>query len=95
MIQKALGLHQTPSTYLWHHFLEGVHDSGALGLLEVGEAAGDDDHGRQHHAQIQLQKRADPEPRGGEDGVIIDLVWVHLKACLSVEKGDLQTLKRF
>ena len=29
--------------YLRDHVLKGLHDLGALGLLEVGEAAGDDD----------------------------------------------------
>lgn len=59
LIQKALRLHQAPntSTYLWHHFLEGVHDTGALGLLEVGETTGDDHYGCQHHTQIQLKWR--------------------------------------
>lgn len=52
-------MHQT---YLWHHFLEGVHDSGALGLLEVGETTGDDDHGCQHHAEVQLKTGANPNP---------------------------------
>ena len=43
--------------YLGHHVLEGVHDLGALGLLVVGEAAGDDDDGGQHHPQVQLGPR--------------------------------------
>ena len=42
--------------YLRHQVLEGVHDLGALGLLVVGEAAGDDDHGWEHHAQVQLRE---------------------------------------
>ena len=29
--------------YLRDHVLKGLHDLGALGFLEVGEAAGDDD----------------------------------------------------
>lgn len=41
--------------------------------MEVGETAGDDDHGRQHHAQIQLEHRGGGKPTGGV-GVIIDLV---------------------
>ena len=40
--------------HLGNHVLEGFHDLGALGFLVVGEAAGDDDHGRQHDAQVQL-----------------------------------------
>lgn len=51
-------------THLWHHLLEGVHDSRALSLLEVGETAGDDDHGCQHHAQIQLEEGGG-ETQGG------------------------------
>lgn len=49
-------------THLWHQVLEGVHDLGALGLLVVGEAAGDDDDRRKHDAQVQLQQ-------GREDSV--------------------------
>lgn len=30
--------------HLRDHVLEGLHDLGALCFLEVGEAAGDDDH---------------------------------------------------
>lgn len=41
--------------YLRDHVLEGLHDLRALGFLEVGEAAGDDDDSRQHDTQIQLQ----------------------------------------
>lgn len=33
----------TQSTHLRDHVLKGLHDLGALGFLEVGEAAGDDD----------------------------------------------------
>jgi len=43
--------------YLGDHVFERLHDLGALGLLEVGEAAGDDDHSRQNDPQIQLQSR--------------------------------------
>ena len=52
--------------HLGNHVLEGLHDLGALGLLVVGEAAGDDDHGCQHDAQVQLRGDAGsrlPEPQ--------------------------------
>lgn len=42
--------------YLRDHVLKGLHDLGALGLLEVGEAASDDDDRRQHDTEIQLQR---------------------------------------
>lgn len=41
--------------HLRDHVLEGLHDLGALCLLEVGEAASDDDDGWQHDAQIELR----------------------------------------
>ena len=50
-------LEPSSAIYLRHHVLEGIHDLGALGLLVVGEAASDDDHSCQHHAQIQLVRR--------------------------------------
>ena len=31
-------------SYLRYHGLKRFHDLGALGLLVIGEAAGDDDH---------------------------------------------------
>ena len=61
---------QPPAIYLRHHVLEGIHDLGALGLLVVGEAASDDDHSCQHHAQIKLVRTKAlrdltfPSPRG-------------------------------
>lgn len=42
--------------YLGHHVLEGLHDFGALCLLEVGETAGDDDHSRENDTQVQLER---------------------------------------
>lgn len=95
LIQKA-PRHQTPnaSTYLWHHFLEGVHDSRALGLLEVGETTGDDDHGRQHHAQIQLKWGQAQATGGSRRHYRLSLV--HVKACLSVaKKGICKPQNRF
>lgn len=41
--------------YLWHHVFKGLHDLGALCLLEVWEATGDDDYSRQHDSQVQLR----------------------------------------
>lgn len=52
-------------THLGHHFFEGVHDPGALGLLEVGETPGDDHHGGQHHTEIQLERGRERERDGG------------------------------
>ena len=45
----------TPSmTYLWNQVLERLHNPGALRLLVVGEAASDDDDGRQHDTKVEL-----------------------------------------
>lgn len=43
--------------YLGHHVLERLHNLGALCLLEVGEAAGNDNHSRQNDAKVQLRKK--------------------------------------
>ena len=40
-----------------HQVLEGFHDFGALALLKVLEAAGDDHHAHQHDAQVELKKK--------------------------------------
>lgn len=53
------------AAHLRHHVFEGVHNFGALGLLVVGEAAGDDDHGCQHHTQVQLGRNVWKERRSG------------------------------
>ena len=42
--------------YLGHHVLEGLHDFGALGLLEVGETTGDHDDYREHDTEVQLRR---------------------------------------
>lgn len=39
---------------MWDEVLERVHDLARLGLLVVLEDAGDDDHGGQHDAQVQV-----------------------------------------
>lgn len=44
----------TCKEHLRDQVLEGVHDLGALGLLIVREAAGDDDDGGEHNTQVQL-----------------------------------------
>lgn len=73
----------TESTWahLRHHFLEGVHDSRALGLLEVGETASDDDHSSQHHTQIQLKQ-----------GEMVQFIWGGGRAtlaCVKFKKDDI------
>jgi len=41
-------------SHLRYEVLEWLHDAWALCLLVVGEAAGHDDHSRQHDAKVQL-----------------------------------------
>lgn len=53
-------------TNLRDHVLKGFHNLGALGLLEVGEATGDDDNSREHYSQVQLQ---------GEDEIHHERFW--------------------
>ena len=42
---------------LGNQVLEGFHNFGALALLVVGEASGDDDDGRQYNTEVQLQDK--------------------------------------
>lgn len=65
--------------YLGNHVLERLHDLRALGLLEVGEAASDDDHSRQHDTQVQLR---------GDQRRHIQLLYscIHIQ-CRLIEKG--------
>jgi len=42
------------TTYLGNQVLERLHNPGALGLLVVGEAAGDDDDSGQNDTEVQL-----------------------------------------
>lgn len=51
--------------YLGDHVLKGLHDLGALSLLEVGEAAGDDDDSWQNDTQIQLQRKRQAKKKHG------------------------------
>lgn len=94
LIQKALRLHQSPNTlpYLWHHFLEWIHDTRALGLLEIGETTRDDHHSSQHHAQVELKKEQSCPT--GRRSVITHIIYsfeIHFRHVWALK--DLQTIQ--